>query len=95
MFHATANLYQAAGVLLEGRPNDALPLLIKGLDEYRATGAGLALPYYLALLGDAYIQAARTDEATVVLDEALAIAERTDELCQKANCSASKASSRC
>ena len=84
MFHATANLYQAAGVLLEGRPNDALPLLIKGLDAYRATGAGLALPYYLALLGDAYIQAARTDEATVVLDEALAIAERTDELCQKA-----------
>ena len=84
MFHATAKLYRAASVLLEGRPNEALPLLVKGLDAYRATGAGLALPYYLSLLGDAYIQAGRSDEATVVLDEGLAIADRTDELCQKA-----------
>jgi tetratricopeptide (TPR) repeat protein len=61
MFHATANLYQAAGVLLEGRPNEALPLLVERLDAYRATGAGLALPYYLSLLGDAYTQVGHPD----------------------------------
>jgi class 3 adenylate cyclase/tetratricopeptide (TPR) repeat protein len=84
MFNATANLYQAAGVLLEGRPNDALPLLTRGLEAYRATGAGLALPYYLSILGDAYIQAGRLDDARHPLEDGLAIAERTDELCQKA-----------
>ena len=84
MFHATGNLYKAAGVLLEGRPNEALPLLTRGLEAYRATGAGLALPYYLSILGDAYIQAGRPDEASDALDEGLAIAEQSDELCQKA-----------
>jgi predicted ATPase len=71
-------------VLLEGRPNEALPLLTRGLEAYRATGAGLALPYYLSILGDAYIQAGRPDDARDVLDEGLVIAERSDELCQKA-----------
>ena len=84
MFHATGTFYQAAGVLLEGHPNEALPLLKQGLEAYRATGAGLALPYYLRILGDAYIQAGRPDDARDVLDEGLAIAERSDELCQKA-----------
>src|SRR6476620_3770759 len=84
MFHATGTLYKAAGVLLEGRPNEALPLLTRGLEAYRATGAGLALPYYLSILGDAYIQAGRPDEARDALDEGLGIAERSDELCQKA-----------
>ena len=84
MFHATGTLYKAAGVLLEGRPNEALPLLTRGLEAYRATGAGLALPYYLSILGDACIQAGRSDDARDALDEGLAIAERSDELCQKA-----------
>jgi tetratricopeptide (TPR) repeat protein len=84
MFHATGTLYKAAGVLLEGRPNAALPLLTRGLEAYRATGAGLALPYYLSILGDACIQAGRSDDARDALDEGLAIAERSDELCQKA-----------
>ena len=84
MFNATGTLYKAAGVLLEGRPKEALPLLTQGLEAYRATGAGLALPYYLSILGDAYIQAGRPDEARDVLDEGLGIAERSDELCQKA-----------
>ena len=41
MFHATGTLYKAAGVLLEGRPEEALPLLTRALKAYRATGAGL------------------------------------------------------
>jgi class 3 adenylate cyclase/tetratricopeptide (TPR) repeat protein len=84
MFHATGTLYKAAGVLLEGRPNEALPQLTQGLEAYRATGAGLALPYYLSILGDAYIQADKPEDAKNALDEGLAIAERSDELCQKA-----------
>jgi tetratricopeptide (TPR) repeat protein len=84
MFHATGSLYKAAGILLEGRPHEALPLLKRGLEAYRATGAGLALPYYLSILGDACIQASRPDDASNALAAGLAIAEQTDELCQKA-----------
>jgi class 3 adenylate cyclase/predicted ATPase len=84
MFHATETLYKAAAVLLEGDSNEALPLLTLGLEAYRATGAGLSLPYYLSILADAYIQAGRLDDAGHSLEEGLAIAERTDELCQKA-----------
>ena len=84
MFHATGTLYKAAAVLLEAGPDEALPLLTRGLEAYRATGAGLALPYYLSILGDAYIQAARPDDARQALDEGLAIAEQSDDLCQKA-----------
>ena len=84
MFHATGTLYKAAAVLLEAGPDEALPLLTRGLEAYRATGAGLALPYYLSILGDAYIQAGRPDDARQALDEGLAIAEQSDDLCQKA-----------
>jgi class 3 adenylate cyclase/predicted ATPase len=84
LFHATGTLYKAAGLLLEGRPHEALPILTSGLEAYRATGAGLSLPYYFSILGDAYTQARRPDEAGRALDEGLAIAERSDELCQEA-----------
>jgi tetratricopeptide (TPR) repeat protein len=84
LFHATGTLYNAAGLLLDGQPHEALPLIIRGLDAYRATGAGMALPYYLSILGDTYTQIGKFDEASRALDEGLAIAERNDELCQEA-----------
>ena len=71
-------------MLLEGRPDEALPLLTRGLEAYRATGAGVWLPYFLSILGDAYIQAGRLDDASNALGEGLAIAETSNELCHKA-----------
>ena len=84
MFHATQTLFKAAGVLLEGRPGEALPLLTRALEAYRATGAGVWLPYFLSILGNAYIQAGQLDDARETLNEGLATAERSNELCQKA-----------
>jgi predicted ATPase len=84
MFHATESIFKAAGVLLDGRLGEALPLLTRALEAYRATGAGVWLPYFLSILGDAYIQAGRPDDAREALDEGLAIAERSNEFCQKA-----------
>jgi len=72
------------GVLLDGRPSEALPLLTRALEAYRATGAGVWLPYFLSILGDAYMQAGRLDDAREALNEGLAIAERSNELCQEA-----------
>ena len=84
LFHATGTIYKAGGLLLEGRPNEALPMLTRGLEAYRATGAGMSLPYYFSILGDAYTQVGKPEEAGRALDEGLAIAERNDELCQLA-----------
>src|SRR3712207_6804443 len=55
-WHATGTLYSAAGLLLRGRSDEGLQLFEKGLAAYRATGAGLGLPYYLSILGEAFAQ---------------------------------------
>jgi predicted ATPase len=84
LFHATGALYHGAGLVLQGQAKTALPTLVKGFDAYRATGAGLAIPYYLSLLADALAQSGAGSEATGVIDNALAIAERSDERCHEA-----------
>jgi class 3 adenylate cyclase/predicted ATPase len=83
-WHATGTLYRAAGLLLQGKREEGLPLFRKGLDAYRATGAELALPYYLSILGDACTQAGRFADARQALDEGLAVAEKNDDRFQEA-----------
>jgi class 3 adenylate cyclase/predicted ATPase len=84
LFRATGVIAQGGALLLEGRPRDALTVLVRGLDAYRATGAGLSLPYYMSLLGEALMGAGRLDDARQAFDEGLAIVERHHELCQRA-----------
>jgi class 3 adenylate cyclase/predicted ATPase len=79
LWHACGTLHRAAGMLQQGRCAEALPLLLKGLDAFRATGAVVRVPYYLGMLGDAYTQAGRFQEAHQSFNEALAIAERNDD----------------
>ena len=71
-------------MLLQGRRGEALPLLLKGLNAFRATGARVRVPYYLGMLGDAYTQAGRFEDALQAFNEALAIAERNDDRFQEA-----------
>jgi class 3 adenylate cyclase/predicted ATPase len=78
-YHASGTCYQAAGLLLQGRLEEGLPLLRQGLDAYRATGAVLPLPYYLSILGTAQIQAGRFADACQSLDEGQALAEKHDD----------------
>src|SRR5262249_12318058 len=72
------------GMLLQGWREQAIPLLLKGLSAFRATGAGVRVPYYLGMLGDAYTRAARFEDAHRAFDEALAVAERNDDRFQEA-----------
>jgi serine/threonine protein kinase/tetratricopeptide (TPR) repeat protein len=81
---ATAMVYKAAGIVLQGRPEEALPLLLQGLDAYRATCAEMALAYYLSILADTYTQVRRFEEARKALDEGLALAEKNDDRFQEA-----------
>ena len=77
-------LHKAAGMLLQGRREDGLPLLLKGFDAFRATGAELRVPSYLGMLGDAYTRSASFEDAHKALDEGLAVAEKNDDRCHEA-----------
>jgi predicted ATPase len=50
-----------------------------GLAAYRATGAELWMPHYIALMTGAREVAGQVEEASALLDEALQIVERTGE----------------
>ncbi len=75
----TAIMSRGAALLLQGRLDEALQDLQKGLEAYRATGSGMALPYYHSILGDAYTQAGRFGDALCALDEGLVLAEKNDD----------------
>jgi predicted ATPase len=84
LWHATGTFYRGAGLVQQGKPEEGLPLLVKGLDGYRASGAALTLPFQLSTLGEAYTQAGRFQDASRTLDEGLALAEKNDERHQDA-----------
>jgi CheY-like chemotaxis protein/class 3 adenylate cyclase/predicted ATPase len=79
LWDALGILHKGAATLLQGQPDLALPFLLEGLQAFRATGAGLRIPYYLGMLGDAYTQAGRFEDAHRVFDEALTTADKNDD----------------
>ncbi len=83
-WQASGTLYSAAGMLLQGRLEPGIRLLQSGLEAYRATGAELAVPYYLSILAEGCLRAGRFAEARAALDEALALVEKNDERFQEA-----------
>jgi tetratricopeptide (TPR) repeat protein len=84
LFNATGAIYCAAGQLLQKKAAKAAVALEDGLDAYRATGAGLALPYYFGLLGEALMETGDTGDADKVLDEALTAAQMSGDRCHEA-----------
>jgi len=84
LWRAVGTLHKGAGLLLQGRHAEALPLLQKGYSALQATGTGVRVPSYLAILGDAYTRSARFEEAHRALDEGVAVAVKNDERCHEA-----------
>jgi serine/threonine protein kinase/predicted ATPase len=84
LWHALGTLHQGAGMLVQGRRDEALPLLLKGFSAFRATGAGVRVSAYLGVLGDAYTQSGRFEDAHQALDEGLEVAEKNDDRCHEA-----------
>ena len=62
-----------------GETSDGISWIEDGTRNYRATGAVLAMPYYLALKAEALHLADRTSEALEALNEAEALAERFEQ----------------
>jgi tetratricopeptide (TPR) repeat protein len=83
-WHASGTLYSASGMLLQDRLEQGIHLLGSGLQAYRATGAELAVPYYLSILAEGCLRAGQLAEARTALEEALSLVEKNDERFQEA-----------
>ena len=84
LWHASGMFFQGAGMLLEGERDRTMPLLVKGLQAWQATGAKLTLTYQFGALGEAYTQQGCFEDALQALEEGLALAEKNDERCHEA-----------
>jgi serine/threonine protein kinase/predicted ATPase len=84
LWHATGTFFKGAAMLLQGRFPEALPLLQKGHDDFRTTGAEILRPFQLSALGDAYLHVAMFGEAHAALDVGLALSEQNDDRVQEA-----------
>lgn len=78
--------WAAAGTLLrgwvlaeEGRVDDGIATMREGLAVWRAAGAAVAVPYYLAWLAEACGKAGRVEESLALCDDALAMARKSGE----------------
>jgi len=65
------------GVL--GQRAEGIPLLLQGLAIYRATGANLAMPFFLTTLAEVYGMGAQPEEGLNRLAEAANLVETTQE----------------
>jgi predicted ATPase len=79
LWHALGTLHKGAGILLQDRREEALPLLLKGVSAFRATGAEIRVPRYLGMLTDVYTQLGQFEDARKALEEALRVAEKNDD----------------
>lgn len=70
---ATGTMLHGWAVAASGDVGAGLGELLRGLDAYRATGAAMDLPYFLALLADVSLRNGRLDDASCALDEARTI----------------------
>ena len=84
MFAASGTLWQGWGLAaqanLSGRSGEeGMAQMRQGLAAWRATGAGVFQPYYLALLAEAYGADGQAEEGLRVLAEALTVVDNTAE----------------
>jgi predicted ATPase len=63
----------------QGQREEGIAQIRQALADYRATGAELATPYYLALLAEACGKVEQIEEGLGVLAEALAVVDKTGE----------------
>ncbi|MDQ0466726.1 DNA-binding winged helix-turn-helix (wHTH) protein/predicted ATPase [Caulobacter ginsengisoli] len=78
-YQAWAAIYQGRAKVQAGDVAGGIALLQGGLAAYRATGAVMWLPHFIALLAAGHEAAGEVEDAAVLLDEAMQIVARTGE----------------
>jgi predicted ATPase len=63
----------------QGQGKEGIAQMRQGLAAWRATGAELVRPYYLALLAEAYGKVGQAGEGLTALTEALELVHKTEE----------------
>jgi len=76
---AGATALQGWALALEGEMEKGIAQMRQGLVAWQATGAEIAVPYYLALLAEAYGQAGQAAEGLSALAEGLAVLDNTGQ----------------
>ena len=75
----TGTILQGWALAEQGQSKEGIAQIRQGLAAFRATGAELWRPYYLALLAEAYGKVGQAEEGLTVLAEALAVVDKTGE----------------
>ncbi len=78
-WRAMGAIYRGWVKVKNGNVTEGIFLLRSGSTAYRATGAELYMPHFVALLAGAFEIAGQVEEAVILLDDALQIVERTGE----------------
>jgi len=76
-FGAQAMVLRGWALVEQGQCEEGITRLRDGVAAYRATGANLESPHWLALLAEVYGKAGQIEEALGIIREALADVERT------------------
>ena len=79
LWRAQGTIYRGWVKVKNGDVAEGISLLRSGSTAYRATGAELWMPHYIALLARACEIAGQVEEGLTLLDDALQIVERTGE----------------
>jgi predicted ATPase len=75
LYAAEGAIMQNCATLQRGEPQAGLATIAENLSAYRATGARLDLPFFLAFLAEGYLQAGRISDGLQVVTEALRLTE--------------------
>jgi predicted ATPase len=78
-WRAQGTIYRGWVKIRNGDVADGMALLRSGLTAYRAGGAELLVPHYMALLAAACEITGQVEEGLALLDDALRVVERTGE----------------
>jgi predicted ATPase len=79
LWAAMATVVQGWAVAEQGQGEKGIAQIHQGLAEYRLTGAGMMLPYFLALLAEAQGRGGQAEEGLVTLTEALQAVDQSQE----------------
>src|SRR5262249_36591911 len=79
LFLAGGSMYRGWALVEQGQGKEEIAQIHQGLTAYRATGAEMGRPYFLALLAEAYGKVGEAEQGLAALVEALAQVEQTGE----------------
>ena len=80
---AWGSILQGLKLAEQGQYESSIAQMTKGLENYKASGLEVRLPFYLAQLAEVHRQSGVEEDGLAILDEALEISRRRGDACMK------------